>query len=74
MKGTKEGDEVMARTVVEIGGKKYVAVPDGMVDSYNEYVACEECDLAKECDHHAMFCRDFAYRVHFKIVEERVNV
>ena len=64
----------MALAEIEVKGKKYRVEPDGMVDSFNEYVACEECDLAKECDHHAMFCRDYAYRVHFKIVEERVKV
>lgn len=60
----------MAIAEIEVKGKKYEAVPDGMVDSYNEFMACDHCDLSKECDHHVMFCRDYAYRVHFKSVEE----
>ena len=61
----------MARTVIEVKGKKYEVVPDGMVDSYNESLACDHCDLLGECDHHATFCRDDAYRVHFKLARER---
>ena len=54
---------------IEVKGKKYQVVPDGMNDSYNDSLPCWECDLAKECDHHAPFCRDYAYRVHFKSLE-----
>lgn len=60
----------MARTIIEVKGKKYEVEPDGPEDSFNKTLPCEECDLVKECDHHVMFCRDYAYRVHFKYVEK----
>ena len=61
----------MARTIIEVKGKRYQVVPDAMADSYKDVLPCEDCDLGKECDHHATFCRDYAYRVHFKLARER---
>lgn len=59
----------MALEVREINGRMVEVVPDGPQDwDRNGKIPCWECDLTKECDRQMMFCRDYAYRVHFKLV------
>ena len=57
----------MARTVVEIGGKKYVAVRD--TSAYNPLGCADYCDLFTHCRKLGKgkeLCRDYAFNVHFE--------
>ena len=47
-----------------VKGKVYEIVPDlNLIDG------CWECDLAKQCQPLNMFCRDYSYNVHFKLMK-----
>lgn len=57
----------MANLTVE--GKVYKIVPDLNFLGYTPLVSCRACDLAKQCKPYDMFCRNYMYNVHFKLMK-----
>ena len=52
-----------------VKGKVYEIVPDLNLHDNPLLESCWECDLAKQCQPLKMFCRDYSYNVHFKLMK-----
>lgn len=55
---------------VTIGGKDYDVVPDITLPDTTHIDGCWECDLAKVCEPLTMFCKEYMYMVHFKMIQQ----
>lgn len=52
-----------------VKGKVYEIVPDLNLTDSPLLDSCWECDLAKQCQPLNMFCKDYSYNVHFKLMK-----